>query len=65
VEKNIEIIDKTAIPLLRVIGPIPAILIVAGNMIGTGVFKKIVPMAATGLNEKYILLAWIVAGCIS
>ncbi len=64
-EKNIEIIDKTAIPLLRVIGPIPAILIVAGNMIGTGVFKKIVPMAATGLNEKYILLAWIVAGCIS
>ncbi|HEY5406773.1 MAG TPA: amino acid permease [Ginsengibacter sp.] len=63
--KNIETIDKTAIPLLRVIGPIPAILIVAGNMIGTGVFKKIVPMAATGLNEKYILLAWIVAGCIS
>lgn len=57
--------DETQIPLRRVLGLFTATLLVAGNMIGTGVFKKIVPMAATGLNEKYILLAWIAAGCIS
>src|ERR1039458_1273456 len=60
-----ERIDETQIPLKRVLGLFTAILLVAGNMIGTGVFKKIVPMAATGLNEQYILLAWIVAGCIT
>jgi basic amino acid/polyamine antiporter, APA family len=64
-QENIDIIDETKIPLRRVLGVFTAILLVAGNMIGTGVFKKIVPMAATGLNEKYILLAWIVAGFIT
>ena len=49
-----EITDETKIPLKRVIGLSTAILLVAGNIIGTGVFKKIVPMAQTGLNEKYI-----------
>ncbi len=58
-------IDEAQIPLRRVLGLFTAILLVAGNMIGTGVFKKIVPMAATGLNEKYILFAWIAAGCIT
>ncbi|MEO7119881.1 MAG: amino acid permease [Ginsengibacter sp.] len=62
---NTEIKNETAIPLRRVLGVFTAILLVAGNMIGTGVFKKIVPMAATGLDEKYILLAWIVAGIIT
>lgn len=64
-QENIDIKDETKIPLRRVLGVFTAILIVAGNMIGTGVFKKIVPMAATGLNEKYILLAWIAAGMIT
>lgn len=64
-QENIDIKDETKIPLRRVLGVFTAILIVAGNMIGTGVFKKIVPMAATGLNEKYILLAWIAAGIIT
>lgn len=64
-QKNIDITDETKIPLKRVLGVFTATLIVAGNMIGTGVFKKIVPMAATGLNENYILLAWIVAGGIT
>ncbi|MDE3184240.1 MAG: amino acid permease [Bacteroidota bacterium] len=61
-EKNI--IDEFNIPLKRVVGWAAAILMVAGNMIGTGVFKKVVPMAQTGLNENFILLAWIVAGLI-
>jgi APA family basic amino acid/polyamine antiporter len=51
--------------LKRVIGVSAAILLVAGNIIGTGVFKKIVPMAQSGLDEKYILGAWIVAGIIT
>lgn len=64
-KETIPIIDKTKIPLKRVIGLTTAILLVAGNLIGTGVFKKIVPMSQTGLNEKYILAAWIVAGIIT
>jgi len=55
--------DKTE--LKRVIGLTAAILLVAGNIIGTGVFKKIVPMAQSGLNEVFILGAWIVAGIIT
>ena len=64
-EKNIDSKDESQIQLRRVLGLFTAIFLVAGNMIGTGVFKKIVPMAATGLNENYILLAWIVAGFIT
>lgn len=64
-QENIDIIDETKIPLRRILGVTTAILLVAGNMIGTGVFKKIVPMAQTGLNHNYILLAWIAAGFIT
>ena len=64
-KKANENIDQTEISLKRVIGPTTAILLVAGNLIGTGVFKKIVPMAQTGLNEKYILGAWLVAGVVT
>lgn len=49
----------------RVIGVTAATLIVAGNVIGTGVFKKIAPMAASGLSENAILFTWIFAGVIS
>lgn len=61
-EKNA--IDEFNIPLKRVVGWAAAVLMVVGNIIGTGVFKKVVPMAQTGLNENFILLAWIVAGLI-
>lgn len=57
--------DKTKIPLKRVLGLTTGILLVAGIMIGSGVFKKIAPMSAMGLNETYILGAWIVAGIIT
>lgn len=64
-EETKPITDQTKIPLKRVIGLTTAILLVAGNLIGTGVFKKIVPMAQTGLDVKYIMSAWIVAGIIT
>ena len=59
------IIDETRIPLIRSLGLTTAILMVAGTIIGSGVFKKIAPMSVMLMNENYILLAWILAGIIS
>ncbi len=56
---------EKSIPLLRVLGVPTAILLVAGMMIGSGVFKKIIPMAQSGLSETWILGAWIIAGIIT
>ncbi|MEP7252641.1 MAG: amino acid permease, partial [Ginsengibacter sp.] len=58
-------IDKAKIPLRRVLGLLTSILLVAGIMIGSGVFKKIAPMAASGLSSNYLIAAWIVAGIIT
>ena len=49
----------------RVLGLPTAILLVAGIMIGSGAFKKIVPMAQVLPGETYVLAAWIVAGIIT
>ncbi len=49
----------------RVLGLPTAILLVAGIMIGSGVFKKIVPMAQVLPGSTFILAAWIVAGIIT
>jgi APA family basic amino acid/polyamine antiporter len=54
--------DKTKIPLNRVLGLRTGILLVAGIMIGSGVFKKIAPMSETLMSEPYIIAAWIIAG---
>lgn len=62
---NSESIDKSKIPLRRIISLATGILIVAGIMIGSGIFKKIAPMAASGLSANYILAAWVVAGIIT
>jgi basic amino acid/polyamine antiporter, APA family len=51
--------------LKRVLGLPTAILMVAGIMIGSGVFKKIVPMAQALPGANFILAAWIVAGIIT
>lgn len=51
--------------LARVLGLFTATLLVAGIMIGSGVFKKIIPMAQTGLSQGWILAAWILAGIIT
>ena len=63
--QEINLVDKTKIPLKRVLGLSTSILLVVGIMIGSGVFKKIAPMAASGLNENYLIAAWIVAGLIT
>jgi APA family basic amino acid/polyamine antiporter len=55
--------DQT--PFNRVLGLPTAVLLVAGIMIGSGTFKKIVPMAGALHNETYILLAWIIAGVVT
>ncbi|MEO8862242.1 MAG: amino acid permease [Ginsengibacter sp.] len=59
------ITDKSKIPLSRVLGLTTGILIVASNIIGSGVFKKVAPMSALLMNKNYILLAWALAGVIS
>jgi APA family basic amino acid/polyamine antiporter len=48
--------------LARSLGVVTGTLLVAGVVIGSGVFKKIVPLAQTGLSEAWILVAWVVAG---
>jgi APA family basic amino acid/polyamine antiporter len=60
-----DIIDESKIPLIRSLGLTTAILMVAGTLIGSGVFKKIAPMSALLMNKDYILLAWLLAGIIS
>jgi basic amino acid/polyamine antiporter, APA family len=58
-------IDKTKIALHRALGLPTGILLVAGIMIGSGVFKKIVPMSQSLSSEPGILMAWVVAGVIT
>lgn len=57
--------DKHQPSLLQVLGLGTAILLVAGNMIGSGVFKKITPMSAELMDGGLILWAWAVAGLIT
>ncbi len=58
-------LDDKQPSLLQVLGLGTAILLVAGNMIGSGVFKKIIPMSSGLMDGKLILLAWGVAGIIT
>ncbi|HVX51210.1 MAG TPA: amino acid permease, partial [Chitinophagaceae bacterium] len=55
--------EKTS--LNRAIGLFTSTLLVAGLMIGSGTFKKIAPMAQKLGSDKYILLAWVLAGLVS
>jgi APA family basic amino acid/polyamine antiporter len=60
---------KGAVPakatLVRSLGVVTGTLLVAGVIIGSGVFKKIVPLAQTGLSEAWILAAWVAAGLLT
>ncbi len=56
---------STTPQLLRVLGLSTGILLVASSMIGSGIFKKIAPMAETMQDGGDILLAWLLAGIIS
>ncbi|MFN2457645.1 MAG: APC family permease [Chitinophagaceae bacterium] len=63
--EKISTTDESKIPLIRALGLPTGILLVAGMMIGSGVFKKIIPMSQSGLSESWILGAWIIAGIIT
>ena len=60
---NVE--PKTEASLKRTLGLFTSTLLVVGLVIGSGVFKKIVPMAQTGMGEVAILMAWVAAGIIT
>lgn len=57
--------QESKIHLQRVLGLGAATMLVAGNIIGMGIFKKVAPMAASGLSGTAILAAWLVAGMIA
>ncbi|HEY3390325.1 MAG TPA: amino acid permease, partial [Prolixibacteraceae bacterium] len=49
----------------RTLGLGYVIVVVVGNIIGSGVYKKIAPMAAELHSSGWVLLAWIVGGLIT
>lgn len=51
--------------LVRTFGLGYVIIFVVANIIGSGVYKKIAPMAAELQSSVWILMAWIVGGIIS
>lgn len=51
--------------LTRALGLGYVIIIVISNIIGSGVFKKIAPMAAELHSSEWILLVWLAAGLIT
>lgn len=60
-------LEKPSAPvtLIRAFGVVSGTLLVAGIVIGSGVFKKIVPLAQSGLSAEWILAAWVVAGMVT
>jgi APA family basic amino acid/polyamine antiporter len=51
--------------LVRTLGLGYVVIFVIANIIGSGVYKKVAPMAAELHSPEWILLAWIVAGIIT
>ena len=47
------------------IGLLSAIIFVISSVVGTGVFKKVVPMAAELGSPTLVLAAWLIAGLVS
>src|SRR5215831_8600152 len=41
------------------------IVVVIGNIIGSGVYKKVAPMAAELHSSGWVLICWVLAGIIS
>jgi len=51
--------------LIKTLGLGYVIIFVIANIIGSGVFKKIAPMAAELQSSSWILLVWLVGGIIT
>ena len=58
-------LEKHESGLLRRLGPGTAFLLVVSSMVGSGVFKKVAPMAHDTGSSFWILLCWILAGLVS
>ncbi|UYZ60328.1 APC family permease [Hymenobacter latericus] len=57
--------DAAPVTLVRAFGAVSGMMLVAGIVIGSGVFKKIVPLAQSGLSEEWILVAWVAGGLVT
>jgi len=57
--------NNTTTKFERSLGLGYVLVVVVGNIIGSGVFKKIAPMAAELHSSGWVLLAWIVGGLIT
>lgn len=51
--------------LNRSLGLKLVVVVVIGNIIGSGVYKKVAPMAAELHSSGWVLIAWVLAGIIS
>lgn len=51
--------------LTRSLGLRLVVVVVIGNIIGSGVYKKVAPMAAELHSSAWVLVAWVLAGIIS
>ncbi|MDZ4860691.1 MAG: amino acid permease [Candidatus Hydrogenedentes bacterium] len=51
--------------LIAKLGLFTACMIIMGNMIGSGVFKKSAPMAAEVQSPGLLLLCWVIAGVVT
>ncbi len=51
--------------LSRSLGLKLVVVVVIGNIIGSGVYKKVAPMAAELHSSGWALIAWTMAGSIS
>ncbi len=51
--------------LSRSLGLKLVVVVVIGNIIGSGIYKKVAPMAAELHSSGWVLIAWILAGIIS
>ena len=51
--------------LNRALGLRLAFFLVIGNIIGSGVYKKVVPMAAELHSSGWVLICWVLGGIIS
>ena len=57
--------EKHSSGLVRRLGAGAVFLLVVSSMVGSGVFKKVAPMSSELGSAQWVLLAWIVAGCVT
>jgi len=51
--------------LIRGLGLLPAIMLVAGSMIGSGIFRKPAVMASQLMSPELLIIVWVIAGIIT